>query len=976
MNTSYRLIWSPTRQAFVVADERAKTRGKSGLRGALLLALASPLLGGLPDAYAAGPTQLCTTQAPVSVNTPGSDRVCIIDENGESLTVGANGSLVLDMESVPTVAIASSLGPLGQVFIDNAGLIESAQDIAVYAAAGSGNRLEIDQIRNRAGATIRGEANAIYVHSRYGDVQIGSIDNSGLIESAGVAINLEGGDSSLTIDSIVNRQGATIHGDHGAIWISGYESNGRIPVVVGSIENSGTLSSNGGGNYALNLYQTDLTGTLTNNKGALIDGAEGGVGIRYSNTGSILNAGTIRNAAEYYEGVSITQSTITGDFRNSGLIESAAVGVYFDDSTVTGIIANGGTITSANNTALELVQSSVTRVDNSGTLAGVAGLKVEGGSLAAINNSGHINGSLMGIYIEDDAPIYRTLPTATAAINIIGTQAAITGDVKAVNSHFNLKSGAVFSSVNAIEVNAFTIEQGATLNMGTGTSLTKDSGLGFAVANDGITVGQGGFTNHGTLALAATTEASIHGDYVQASDGQLKIGVDSDDTFAKLVVNGTADLGSNAKISVDVGNLNYRFSGNPLENVLSATHLISDGTFVVSDNSRLFDFGALKNGNNVDLTLKAASSTEQVVRALGNSPAGPAATALDQSFARNSGSELASHFVGLTSDQQVSDAVTQTMPLLTGGSMGATSNTMSGINRVVQARQDSNSGLSSGDSPLREEHLWIKPFGSWADQNERNGVAGFDANTYGLAIGADAAVSEAARMGVAFAYAHTDVDSNSRIAPQSLKVETFQLIGYASYNLQPDTEINAQLDIGQHNNEGKRQMPFANATARSDYSSYSAHAGLGLGHTLRFGEALTFVPSVRADYTWLGDPSYNEKGAGALDLKVDSRDAEELVLSLDGKLNYRIAAHTVLSANLGGGYDVINERSAITSLYAGDLSAAFTTRGVDPSPWRTRAGLGLTHELANGTEVSLRYDAESRSDFLNQGASVKARWAF
>lgn len=67
-----------------------------------------------------------------------------------------------------------------------------------------------------------------------------------------------------------------------------------------------------------------------------------------------------------------------------------------------------------------------------------------------------------------------------------------------------------------------------------------------------------------------------------------------------------------------------------------------------------------------------------------------------------------------------------------------------------------------------------------------------------------------------------------------------------------------------------------------------------------------------ADYTWLGDPSYNEKGAGALDLKVDSRDAEELVLSLDGKLNYRIAAHTVLSANLGGGYDVINEHQVDT----------------------------------------------------------------
>jgi uncharacterized protein with beta-barrel porin domain len=84
----------------------------------------------------------------------------------------------------------------------------------------------------------------------------------------------------------------------------------------------------------------------------------------------------------------------------------------------------------------------------------------------------------------------------------------------------------------------------------------------------------------------------------------------------------------------------------------------------------------------------------------------------------------------------------------------------------------------------------------------------------------------------------------------------------------------------------------------------------------------------------------------------------------------------VLSANLGAGYDVIDEDSSITSTYAGAPGAAFKTPGMDMEPWLARAGLGLTHTLANGTEVGLRYDAEARSDFTNQGASIKARWAF
>ena len=49
--------------------------------------------------------------------------------------------------------------------------------------------------------------------------------------------------------------------------------------------------------------------------------------------------------------------------------------------------------------------------------------------------------------------------------------------------------------------------------------------------------------------------------------------------------------------------------------------------------------------------------------------------------------------------------------------------------------------------------------------------------------------------------------------------------------------------------------------------------------------------------------SYRKKGTGALDLDVDSNDAEELLLSGDGKLNFALSDATLLSANLGAGYD-------------------------------------------------------------------------
>ena len=624
------------------------------------------------------------------------------------------------------------------------------------------------------------------------------------------------------------------------------------------------------------------------------------------------------------------------------------------------MIQNSGTIGS-----ISAIHFSTTNsINNTGTIKDeITGIRVEENShVGNIDNSGTIEGGLAAILAPeaDSNSIY--------SINLLGTDARLIGDVYAPSATVAIKYGAVFSTENAYAVQGFIIENGAMLNMGIGNSTTGDLASGITVSN--------ALDNFGTLNLASGVTGTLHGDYQQSNSGLLRIGVASDSSYGKLVVDGTATLASNAKIVVDVSNPNYSFSAKSLQDVLSASSLSSDGSFTVSDNSQLFDFGAVKDGNTVDLTLVKSSSVLDSVINTGNSPARGAAGVLDEAIGNDPGGELAGYFVGLSSEQEVSDAVTQTLPTVAGNTSNAIGNTLSGINRVIQARQGDNSGLSSGDAPQAEDNLWIKTFGSWAEQDEREGISGFDADTQGLAIGADAAVSDNTRLGLAFAYAQTNLDNDSNIAPQSADIDTFQLIGYGSYALAPNTELNFQLDGGQNRTDSKRNMPFADATAKADFDGYNVHAGVGIGHSMRLSEQLTFVPSARADYTWIESESYREKGAGALNLDVDSNDAEELLLSVDGKVEYSLSDATVVSANLGAGYDVIDEDSSITSTYAGASGAAFKTPGLDLEPWLARAGFGLSHTLASGTEVSLRYDAEARSDFTNQGASLKARWAF
>jgi outer membrane autotransporter protein len=358
--------------------------------------------------------------------------------------------------------------------------------------------------------------------------------------------------------------------------------------------------------------------------------------------------------------------------------------------------------------------------------------------------------------------------------------------------------------------------------------------------------------------------------------------------------------------------------------------------------------------------------------ALGNQPAYGAAAVIDNTPA------LLSLFTGasLSGDQEISNAASQTLPLLTGGSMIAAGNALSGINHIIQARIESNLGLSSGDDFLGDRKFWLKPFGSWADQNDRNGVAGFKADTWGVALGADAALNNRTRLGAAFAYANSNVDSNSAVAPQTVDVNVYQLIGYGSYSLAEDTELNFQVNAGQNKNKGNRSITFAGTVASAEYDSYTAHAGVGLGRTYPLSETTRITPSVRADYTWIKDKSYSETGAGLLNLDVASRSTEELVLSIDGKLTHALSDHTTLTANLGAGYDVINEQASITAAFAGAPGASFVTNGLDPSPWIGRGGLGLVHDLKNSTEITARYDVEARENFTNQTASIKARWAF
>ena len=105
-----------------------------------------------------------------------------------------------------------------------------------------------------------------------------------------------------------------------------------------------------------------------------------------------------------------------------------------------------------------------------------------------------------------------------------------------------------------------------------------------------------------------------------------------------------------------------------------------------------------------------------------------------------------------------------------------------------------------------------------------------------------------------------------------------------------------------------------------------------------------------------------EDGASPFNLQVDSQTASSLVFAVDGKIRHDVAKGLSLFANLGVGYDVINDLASINALIAGQPGGYTTYYGIDQSPWLTRAGLALMGNPTPGLEYGVYYDVEYRTD--------------
>jgi outer membrane autotransporter protein len=298
------------------------------------------------------------------------------------------------------------------------------------------------------------------------------------------------------------------------------------------------------------------------------------------------------------------------------------------------------------------------------------------------------------------------------------------------------------------------------------------------------------------------------------------------------------------------------------------------------------------------------------------------------------------------------------------------------VSSAVASRQ-LNKGVASGEAGS-ETHLWVRVFGSQAEQDDKSDAAGFEVDSVGVVVGFDAYIGDTWNVGLAVGYSDLDAEDDSPLLNHEIDITGFQIAGYADWAGNDGSFAEVIGLIGFNENESERHINFAglNRVAEGDYDSDYTHISAAYGRSFAINDGFTLSPVVHLGYTVVDDDSYVEFGADDLNLDVDSNDSESLILGVDGRGAFELNENgSQITGYVGLGFDLISDDTILAAAFAGG-GPIFSTPIEESDDFLIRAGIGVEWIVSEMGEVHVRYDYENRDDFTNQLLTATFRWSF
>ena len=737
-------------------------------------------------------------------------------------------------------------------------------------------------------------------------------------------------------------------------------------------------------NYDLSNGAYNSDGDVFNN--ATLTGTSQNAGVGLLNVtlaGNLINQGNINltttSPSDVPSGIAVLlNSNIAGDLVNNGDITvsgNGAMGLDLYQANIAGNVNNNGKISvTGQNANGMMITSAQARINNSGTITArgldSAGIEIENARFTGqmtgapftsdINNSGTISGEGMGIHFVnlDTSGGFDTLSIRQTGGLIEGGIAAILVNDNASPSYFYWQGGQVKGDL-----------------LGLSGVLVQGEAM-----FDGSTIRAGFVDIDGGRLTLLRPQTTIVGDLDMDSDtARLRLLLDNDTlpNAPILKVTGNTFFSAGSQIELQARSDDFRTSaaGNRYTLINSGTWEDPENLSVVSSSALLEvkNFGiegqdvkalvATRNDEVVTQDLLGAHGSRNAVNAIKpfkNTVMGQ----LDES------DPVFQSFANAATAEELAKLAETLTPDVSRGAINAATNSQNLVASAINRRASkARSGLSSGDV-LAEQGVWLQALSSDADQDSRHGVAGYDANTNGIAVGADGKVNAETTVGLAYSYLTSDVKSD---LGNKTDVSGHALTLYGNW-ARDNFFVDTSLMYGWNDNESKRYI--AGTRAKADYDSEIFGVNALAGYTFQLNKQWLLEPQVGARYANVSMDSYHEKGSSAA-LNVGSQRYEIGEMGLGARLAAAFdlgAGSLEPEAKLMAWHDFIGDKAGTTSTFVLG-GTPFTTTGATPARDSYELGLGANYRVG-AWSVGGTYNYLTSSGFDADTFSANVRYDF
>ena len=751
----------------------------------------------------------------------------------------------------------------------------------------------------------------------------------------------------IITDEFISRDNVTV-ATGGDITISGNNSgiisNGNFTMEDGSL----TASSNGGS-------------------------ADTGVFVRGENSSVTIKNGTINlTEARIYKG---NDTATTGDINISGGNITLNKNAYIEmrKENTGNVNMTGGKLVLNENSGLLLNTNDNQEIDGNAIKLIVNGDDATITANGSNQISGDIDFTKGTITVANGASLTSgdiAMKSENAKIDLLGklnTNVNGSGDLCFKNSAANVSGNVTGSSLSFDTDHSLSKAIGGTisnitaLNVNKGT-LTYDKDAG-SIGN--VSVAGGAGLDIGTNKLTATTVNF-------ADNSTLGLKIASADNYGQINAN-TINIGNDTtmKVTLDSGVV---ANGETKDFDFLQGSVTGDFTNKIADNNRYdisFEDGSFKitgTASASDVVADAGGSATNAATAeawdtlTSSSTASPKAKAVASVLSDLSQSSEQAYVAALTAvAPEVAPMVQKTQTETANQVFGAVSTRLTGGSVSTGAQ-----GMSSGDNIFKRGAMWVQGMFNKSKLDDTSKAKGFDADSNGIAFGAEKFVTDDTKVGIGYAYTNTDIDGFMR----STDVDTHTAILYGEYK-PSNWYVNGIATYGWSDYEENKNVAGVGVKADYDVETFGLQAMTGYDMNIN---GLGVTPEAGLRYVHIKQDAYKDSA----DQKVSGNDSDILTGVIGAKVSKNFELSNGINikpeARIAATYDLFNDDvNSVVTLANG---SAYAVEGEALDRFGMEFGAGVTAEVNDKVELSFGYEGKFREDYQDHTGLINAKYKF